>query len=144
MTPRLERHSPYGMDRWTLLRFVQETRHLKPTQERDIKAKSKTKPLFPDMEDIGPQTMLRVDYRITNDEFDRQCNEYIPDDKSIPSEGPIFDASQSRTPRDGEQQIDFGQSRRRFAISALPIFTSADATGPDGGSSVVAVLRPVR
>jgi Zn-dependent peptidase ImmA (M78 family) len=115
---------------------------LKPTEQRRVQAQSKTKPLFPGLPLPQPSRLLRVDYRITNPEFDRQCGDYIPEDKSIPSEGPIFDASESQVPKDGEQQLDFGLLNRWFAIYAIPIFTTEDSLGPNGGCSVVAVLRP--
>ena len=117
---------------------------LKPTEIRSVKAKSKTGSLFPGMELPGPAPMLRVDYRIINEQFAAQCTDYIPDDKSIPSEGPIFDASILQTPQNGKQKLDFGRSARDFAIMALPIFTPEHVVGPNGGCSVVAILKPSR
>lgn len=88
--------------------------------------------------------MLRVDYRIINDAFASHCSDYIPQDKSIPSEGPIDEASISQTPQDGMQRLDFGRLNRRFEINALPIYTAEHDVGPDGGSSVVAILKPLK
>ena len=115
---------------------------LKPTEERAIRARSKTKPLFDDFVAPLPSPKLRVDYRITNAEFGEVSSEYIPDDKSIPSEGPIFDASISQELKDGEHRLDFGRGGRNFKISALPIFTAEDALGPENGCNVVALLQP--
>lgn len=116
---------------------------LKPTEARSVKAKSQMQPLFPDLDLAGPVPMLRVDYRIANASFDRVCSDYIPQDKSIPNEGPIYEASMSQELRDGEQQLDFGRLFRAFEIHTLPIFTAEDAVGPKGECSVVAVLRPL-
>ena len=117
---------------------------LKPTEIRSVKARSKTSSLFPGMELPGPVPMLRVDYRIINEEFAARCTDYIPDDKSIPSEGPIYLASESQSPQNGLQVLDFGRAPRKFEINALPIFTHEHELGPNGGSSVVAILRPSR
>jgi len=116
---------------------------LKPTQAREVKARSMTVPMFPEME-LSPAPMLRVDYRISNDAFSSLYSDYIPKDKSIPSEGPIFEASMSQMPKDGLQSLDFGRLCRRFQIHALPIYTAENDVGPDGCCSVVAILKPVK
>ena len=117
---------------------------LKPIEIRSVNARSKTGSLFPDMEVPGPAPMLRVDYRIINEQFATRCTDYIPDDKSIPSEGPIFDASILQTPQNGNRKLDFGRMPRSFEINALPIFTPEHVVGPNGGCSVVAILKPSR
>ncbi|REJ87279.1 MAG: ImmA/IrrE family metallo-endopeptidase [Planctomycetota bacterium] len=116
---------------------------LKPVERREIKARARTKPLFPGMELPQPTPLLRVDYRIANDAFDSRCSDFIPKDKSVPNEGPIYDASMKQTPQDGAQRLDFGRLDRRFQIHALPIYTDENDVGPDGGSSVVAILNPL-
>lgn len=115
---------------------------LKPIEIRAVAARSKTKPLFADFEIPPPPKKLRVDYRIRNDAFDELCGDFIPKDKSITNEGPIFDASQSQLPSDGKARLDFGRLNREFEISAVPIFTNEEAKGSDAGCSVVAVIRP--
>ncbi len=117
---------------------------LKPTEQRAVRARSKTKPMFEDFVAPLPSPKLRVDYRIINAAFSKVCRDYIPDDKSIPSEGPIFEASLTQEPKDGEQQLDFGCGDRNFLISALPIFTVRKNFGSEDGCTVVAVLQPVQ
>lgn len=117
---------------------------LKPVEKREIEARSRTKPLFSEMKLPQPVPLLRVDYRIVNDAFASICTDFIPKDKSIPSEGPVYDASNSQTPHDGTQRLDFGRLDRRFQIHALPIYTAENDLGPDGGSSVVAILKPLK
>jgi len=117
---------------------------LKPVEKREIQARIRKKPLLPGMELSEPAPLLRVDYRIVNDAFASICTDFIPKDKSIPSEGPIYDASISQTPQDGTQRLDFGRLDRRFQIHALPIYTAENDLGPDGGSSVVALLKPLK
>lgn len=115
---------------------------LKPTEIREVAAKNRTKPLFDDYEIPEPDKKLRVDYRITNSAFEQQCGEYIPEDKSIPSEGPIFNASQTQQGQDGDAMLDFGRINRKFAINAIPIFTNECDLGPEGACSVVAIIKP--
>ncbi|MEQ9408434.1 MAG: ImmA/IrrE family metallo-endopeptidase [Fuerstiella sp.] len=116
---------------------------LKPVEKREIKARAKTKPLFSGIELPQPSPLIRVDYRISNDAFASRFADFIPKDKSIPSEGPVYEASISQTPQNGTQRLDFGRLDRRFHIHALPIYTAENDVGPDGGSSVVAVLKPL-
>ncbi|PHQ35011.1 ImmA/IrrE family metallo-endopeptidase [Rhodopirellula bahusiensis] len=115
---------------------------LKPTEQRELKARSKTKPLFADMVPQPPPLKMRVDYGIANSPFAERYRDFFPPDKSVPDEGPIVQASKTQTPQDGVQKLDFGRLSKRFTISALPIFTTEDALGPDEGCSVVAVLQP--
>ena len=88
--------------------------------------------------------MLRVDYRINHDAFASHCSDYIPQDKSIPSAEPIYEVSMSQTLQGGKQRLDFECPNRRFQIHALPIYTAEnDVEPPDGGGSVVAILKPL-
>ncbi|WP_197456123.1 ImmA/IrrE family metallo-endopeptidase [Stieleria neptunia] len=116
---------------------------LKPVEERELKASRMTPSLFPALDLPEPEPKLRVDYRIANRAFDERVNEFIPQSKSIPCEGPIFEASMSQIPVDGKQTLDFGRKSRHFSVSALPIYTNETAIGPNGGCSVVAILQPL-
>jgi len=137
----------------TVRRFVELQSHpfvavffswkLKPIEKREVAARARMKPLFPGLEAPQPVPLLRVDYRIANDAFASGFADFIPKDKSIPCEGPIYDASLTQTPQDGIQRLDFGRLDCDFQIHALPIYTPDDAVGPDGASCVVAVLRPL-
>lgn len=115
---------------------------LKPTEQRLVNRNRRQKPLFGEPLPM-PSPMLRVDYAILNDAFERVGTGHIPKDKSVPSEGPIHAASVSQTVQDGECRLDLGTLHGRFRVHALPVFTSEEATGPDGESSVVAILRPL-
>ncbi len=114
---------------------------LKPTEKRQRERDCRQAALFDDLS-FDPEPKLRVDYAITNPGFDRESTNHIPRDKSVPSEGPIFDASVKQACHDGECWLDLGSAHGRFGIHALPIYTAADALGPDGACSVVAVLCP--
>lgn len=116
---------------------------LKPTEARATNRHRNQQDMFPDLGRVQPAPMLRVDYPILNDGFRRKCTDHIPKDKSVQSEGPIYIASTTQTLVDGRCQLDLGTANGTFDISALPIFTPDDNTGPNSACSVVAVLRPV-
>jgi hypothetical protein len=115
---------------------------LKPTEQRLVSRNRRQIPLFGEPLPL-PAPMLRVDYAIVNEAFERRCNGHIPKDKSVPSDGPIHAASVTQTLQDGDVDLDLGTVAGRFTVHALPIFTVEDATGPDGASSVVAIIRPL-
>jgi Zn-dependent peptidase ImmA (M78 family) len=115
---------------------------LKPKEIRAVNRGKNQIRMFDDSFYSAPSPMLRVNYAIANSGFASKCGKHIPKDKSIPSEGPIFDASMAQATRDGICDLDFGAVRGRFAAHVLPIFTAEDMVGPDGGCSVVAILRP--
>ena len=115
---------------------------LKPTEQRLASRNRRQKPLFGAPLPM-PTAMLRVDYAILNSAFGRVGTGHIPKDKSVPSDGPIHAASVTQTVQDGDCRLDLGTLHGWFAVHALPIFTSEDGTGPDGASSVVAILRPL-
>lgn len=115
---------------------------LKPTEAKNESRHRNQKELFPDVERIQPAPMLRVDYPIVNDGFRRTCTDHIPKDKSVPCDGPIYSASTTQSLVDGRCHLDLGTTKGTFDVSALPIFTHDDSTGPDSACSVVAILRP--
>jgi hypothetical protein len=114
---------------------------LKPTELRQLQRDRRQRRMFGDSLDV-PEPKLRVDYGITNRAFDAECTDHIPKNKSVPSEGPIFDASVTQSPRDGSLWLDLGSVSGEFTVCALPIYTSDNAAGPDGSVSVAALLIP--
>lgn len=116
---------------------------LKPTEIRAMKRDRNAKPLFEEIPIGLPSPMLRVDYAILNDSFKVSYTDHLPKDKSVPSNGPVFEASVSQQPRDGVVDLDLGTLLGRFAVHALPVFTQEDAMGPQDASSVVAILAPM-
>lgn len=114
---------------------------LKPTELRAVRLNRNVRPLFSDVPLGQPSPMLRVDYAIINDGFASRFSDHIPKDKSVPCDGPIYSASVSRSPQDGEMELDLGTLHRRFSVHVLPIFKAAPLDASAAGSSVVAVLR---
>jgi Zn-dependent peptidase ImmA (M78 family) len=117
---------------------------LKPKEKKAVNRNKNQIRMFDDSFYSEPSPMLRVNYAIINPAFSAKCGTHIPKDKSIPSEGPIFAASMAQTTQDGVCELDFGTVKGRFSAHVLPVFTAEEATGPDGGCSVVAVLTPAR
>jgi hypothetical protein len=115
---------------------------LKPTEQRLVSRNRRQISLFGEPLPM-PAPMLRVDYAIVNEAFERRCSGHIPKDKSVPSDGPIHAASVTQTLQDGDVDLDLGTVAGRFTVHVLPVFTVEDATGPDGASSVVAIIRPL-
>ena len=115
---------------------------LKPLEQRAVRRNRQQLPISADLTRVAPAPMLRVDYAILNDAFEKHCVDHIPKDKSVPSDGPIHQASVSLSSQDGLCSLDFGTLSGRFTVHALPIFTSERGVGPDGACSVLAVIRP--
>ena len=117
---------------------------LKPTEERQLARDRNQRFMFDEdpVADAGARRKLRVDYAIINDAFASQFTAHIPRDKSIPSDGPIHDASTAQTGVDGLCHLDLGNLRGDFATHTLPIYTAEDCLGPTGGCSVVAIIHP--
>lgn len=117
---------------------------LKPTEERQLARDRNQQFMFDEdpVADAAARRKLRVDYAIINDAFANRFTTLIPRDKSIPSDGPIHDASITQTGTDGASYLDLGSLHGDFAIHTLPIYTAEDCLGPTGGCSVVAIIHP--
>lgn len=85
---------------------------------------------------------LRIDYSIPSESFSR-LGHYLPPEKSIKNDGPIFEASATRYCVDGECYLDFGPASGTYAVMAIPLPTDRDQRGPNGEYSVAAIVRPV-
>lgn len=115
---------------------------LKPKEKKAVNRNKNQIRMFDESFYSEPTPLMRVDYAIINPQFAGRCGKHIPKDKSVPSEGPIYGASISQTVQDGMCELDFGAVRGRFSAHVLPVFTTEESIGPDGGCSVVAVLIP--
>lgn len=113
---------------------------LKPTQKREIGGPSLWG-ASPD-EQTRDLLKLRVEYTIPSAAFQADCI-FIPDDKSVENEGPIYEAASRNTCSDGEAVLDFGTLRGRCRVMAIPLYTRDEHRGPNGERAVVAVIEPV-
>jgi len=91
-----------------------------------------------------PERKLRVEYPVCNAAFD-SLRYHIPKYKSVADESVIFQAATTGTCMDSDcEYLDLGAFSGWFRIHAIPIYTQESELGPDGGSSVVAILQPTR
>ncbi|MEX2114612.1 MAG: ImmA/IrrE family metallo-endopeptidase [Pirellulales bacterium] len=116
---------------------------LKPTQKGTVGSKDQSNFLGITAEDeLREALRLRIEYAIVSDSFKAE-GYFLPKDKSVESEGPIFDAASTGEPADGECHLDLGQAAGTYRIWAVPLFTADDQLGVGGANTVAALLRPL-
>jgi IrrE N-terminal-like domain len=116
---------------------------LKPTQ-KDVVGRPDQVNLFgvtPE-EEIRDALRLRIDYAIASRPFG-DAGHFLPRDKSVENDGPLYEAARSGQPRDGECHLDLGQAAGTYRVHALPLWTPAEELGPAGENAVAAVIRPL-
>lgn len=115
---------------------------LKPKQHRTIGQKNQQR-LFGDVdEEIANAKRLRVDYSIPSRSF-AATGRFVPTDKSVSLEGPLQSAATSGRPSDGHCFLDLGAAAGRYRASVVALWTADDDLGPNGESSVAAVVQPL-
>jgi hypothetical protein len=116
---------------------------LKPTQLSTIGNRDQRN-LFGDNPDdlIRNAKRLRIEYSIPSTPF-RSEGYFLPSDKSVESDGPIYQAARTGTPTDGECHLKFGQAAGTYRIWAVPLWTPKEDHGAAGECMVAAVLRPI-
>jgi hypothetical protein len=116
---------------------------LKPTQ-KDVVGRPDQVNLFgitPE-EEIRDALRLRIDYAIPSQAFG-DAGHFLPRDKSVENDGPLYEAAQSGRPRDGECHLDLGQAAGTYRVHAVPLWTPHEELGPAGENAVAAVIRPL-
>jgi len=83
---------------------------------------------------------LRVDYCVSSESF-RAGGLFVPEDKSVPNSGVIYEAASGNRCLVGEQDVDLGGARGRFSVRAIPLFTEAGELGPGGERAVAALIE---
>jgi hypothetical protein len=116
---------------------------LKPTQKPTIGNRSQSN-LFGESADerIRDAMKLRIEYTITSSAF-RTAGHFLPNDKSVPNEGPVYQAALTGIPTDGEYHFDFGQASGKYMVWAIPLWTSNEQLGAKGENAVAALLTPL-
>ncbi|HEY3382587.1 MAG TPA: ImmA/IrrE family metallo-endopeptidase [Vicinamibacterales bacterium] len=115
---------------------------LKPAQERTI---GRLEPnLFgtDPVEDAKRARRLRIDYSVPSQGF-AEAGHYLPPDKSVASEGPLFEAAVMGAPSEGECHLDLGSARGRYRVMVVPLWTDDADLGPQGENGVAAVVEPL-
>lgn len=116
---------------------------LKPTQKGTVGNPNQTNLFGLSAEDeLREALRLRIEYSISSESFKAQGH-FLPKDKSVENDGPIYNAALSGLPADDECHLDFGQASGIYRISAIPLWTASDQFGAAGENSVAALLRPV-
>jgi hypothetical protein len=116
---------------------------LKPTQEGTV-GREEQQNLFgiSAEEERRDAIRLRIDYAIPSQVFSA-AGHFLPRDKSVEHRGPIYEAAATGRPCDGDDQLDLGQARGTYRISAIPLWTPEDDRGPRGEHAVAAILGPL-
>jgi len=117
---------------------------LKPTQTSSIGRKDQGN-LFgitPE-EELRDAIRLRVDYTVMSESF-KSAGHYVPKDKSVENDGPIYQASVSGSAEEGDAHLDLGQASGTYRVWAVPVWTAPDGLGARGEQGVAVVLKPLR
>ncbi len=116
---------------------------LKPTQE-SVVGRTDQANLFgitPEEERLEA-IRLRIDYAVMSQTF-KAAGHYLPKDKSVENEGPVYQAASTGRGADGDVQLDLGQSSGTYRVWAVPVWTADDELGPNGEQAVAAILAPI-
>lgn len=116
---------------------------LKPTQKGTVGRREQGS-LFgvtPE-EEIRDALRLRIEYTATSEAFKAEGH-FLPRDKSVENDGPIYHAASTGYPADDECDLDLGQASGKYRVWAIPLWTADDQLGSKGENAVAAILRPV-
>jgi len=116
---------------------------LKPTQ-KDVVGRTEQVNLFgitPE-EEVRNALRLRIEYAILSQAF-VDAGYFLPRDKSVENNGPLYDAAKSGLPCDGECHLDLGKAAGTYRVHAVPLWTQTEELGPVGENAVAAVIRPL-
>jgi hypothetical protein len=115
---------------------------LKPTQ-KGVVGRTDQMNLFgatPE-EEVRRALRLRIDYAIASQAFSA-VGHFLPRDKSVECDGPLYEAAASGRPCDGECHLDLGHAAGSYHVLAVPLWTPTEELGPEGENAVVAIIRP--
>jgi hypothetical protein len=116
---------------------------LKPTQKSTVGRKDQGN-LFgvtPE-EEVQGALRLRIEYTVMSDSFKAEGH-FLPKDKSVDNDGPIYRAASIGSPAEEECFLDLGQAAGTYRVWALPLWTADDQLGSNSENSVAAILRPI-
>ena len=115
---------------------------LKPTQKSTIGQKDQGN-LFgvtPE-EEVRDALRLRIEYTAMSEAF-KADGHFLPKDKSVENEGPLYLAASTGNPAEDECFLDLGQAAGTYRIWAIPLWTAEDQMGSNRENTVGAILRP--
>lgn len=116
---------------------------LKPTQKGTVGNLAQTNffGISPE-EELREALRLRIEYSIASESF-KADGHFLPKDKSVGNDGPIYRAASTGLPVDDQCHLDLGRAAGTYRVSAIPLWTSQDQRGAAGENIVAALLRPV-
>lgn len=115
---------------------------LKPTQHTTIGQLDQQRLFGDPIEEARRAKRLRVDYSILSGAF-AESGHYVPNDKSIKSEGPLYEAASTGRPCEGTCHLDIGTAAGDYRVLAVPTWTPDVELGPDGENGVAAIIQPL-
>jgi hypothetical protein len=116
---------------------------LKPTEQGTVGNLKQ-----PNLLDIDPVAearralKLRIEYSVGSESF-RQSGLYLPSDKSVENNGPLYAAATNPVGAAGACDLKLGPASGRYHVVAIPVWTAPGEFGPDGESAVAAILEPL-
>ena len=115
---------------------------LKPTQKGHV-GRADQANIFgiTPQEEMDDALRLRIDYAIPSSSFSTE-GLFLPRDKSIESEGPLYQASLTGKPTDGDVHLELGRASGNYRVHAIPLWTPVSNHGPRGENAIAAILRP--
>ncbi len=115
---------------------------LKPTQHATVGREDQCNMFgISPAQEVRDALKLRIEYCIPSPAFMAEGH-FLPKDKSVESDGPIYAAASTGRPAEGERHLDLGQASGTYRIWAIPLWTPDDQLGAQGENSVVALLQP--
>ena len=116
---------------------------LKPTQHPTIGNKRQANLFGADpAEMVLSAKKLRLDYSIPSPSF-AQAGHYLPADKSVLNDGPLYAAASTGQPCEDKSRLDMGPSAGLYRVLAIPIWTDDHELGPNGENAVGAIIEPI-
>jgi hypothetical protein len=116
---------------------------LKPTQKGTIGNPNQTNLFGMSAEDeLREALRLRIEYSVASESFKAE-GRFLPKDKSVANDGPIYKAALNGLPADDQCHLDLGPASGTYRIYAIPLWTAQDQLGAAGENTVAALLFPV-
>jgi IrrE N-terminal-like domain len=115
---------------------------LKPTQKAIVGRQDQGNlfGLTPE-EEMQDALRLRIEYTVMSEAF-KADGHFLPRDKSVKNDGPIYRAASSGNPAEDECFLDLGQAAGTYRVWAIPLWTPDDQLGSNRENNVAAILRP--
>lgn len=85
---------------------------------------------------------LRIEYTAMSEAF-KAVGHFLPKDKSVENDGPLYRAASTGCPAEDECFLDLGQAAGKYRVWAIPLWTSGEQLGSKREYAVAAILRPV-